>query len=166
MTQLTKGCVQRSPIIFRPGLRLALAVGLAAVFFLSTSWATKVENIAADSEQKKITMEEQWGVKVESLRTSANGHLIDFRYRIIDPDKAMPLVDRKNKPYLIDQASGKVLAVPNTAKVGPLRTSVRNGKPKQDRVYFALFGNQGLVKPGALVTVVIGDFRAENIVVQ
>lgn len=145
---------------------LVLAVTLAVVFFLSTSWATKVENIPAESEQKKITMEEQWGVKVESLRTSANGHMLDFRYRIMDPDKAMPLVDRGNKPYLIDQASGKVLAVPNTAKVGPLRATVRNGKPKQDRVYFVLFGNQGLVKPGALVTVVIGDFRAENIVVQ
>jgi hypothetical protein len=159
-------------IIFHPGKNcrsgfgLLLAVCLGAAFLLSAGCATKAENNVAGIEQEKINMEEQWGVKVESLRTSANGHLLDFRYRIKDPDKAVPLVDRRNKPYLIDQASGKVLAVPNTAKVGPLRSSVRYGKPKQDRVYFVLFGNPGLVKPGDQVTVVIGDFRAENLTVE
>lgn len=154
---------------FRPTIPLALAVTLAILLFVSamaTSWAAAVADPAAGSEQGTLSMEEQWGVTVESLRTSANGHLLDFRYRIKDADKALPLVDRTNKAYLIDQASGKVLAVPNTAKVGPLRQTVRYGKPKEDRVYFVLFGNPGLIKPGAMVTVVIGDFRAENVVVQ
>ena len=162
----------RKGIIFHPGnnccsgFGLLLAVCLSVVFLLSAGCATKAANNAANMEQEKINMEEQWGVTVESLRTSANGHLIDFRYRIKDPDKAVPLVDRRNKPYLIDQASGKVLAVPNTAKVGPLRSSVRYGKPKQDRVYFVLVGNPGVVKPGDQVTVVIGDFWAENLTVE
>ena len=150
----------------RSGFGFLLTVCLGAVFLLSAGCAQKTANSVASIEQEKISMEEQWGVKVESLRTSANGHLLDFRYRIKDPDKAVPLVDRRNKPYLIDQASGKVLAVPNTAKVGPLRSSVRHGKPKEDRVYFVLFGNPGLVKPGDQVTVVIGDFRAENLTVE
>jgi len=142
------------------------ALCIAAILSLANSWATT--NVAAGKNviQQKLAIEEQWGVTIESLRTSANGHLLDFRYRIKDPDKAMPLVDRRNKAYLVDQASGKVLEVPNTAKVGPLRATVRYGKPKQDRVYFVLFGNPGLIKAGDQVTVVIGDFRAENIVVQ
>ena len=114
----------------------------------------------------KMSIEEQWGVKVESLRISAAGNLLDFRYRIIDPEKASYLVDRRNKPYLIDQTSGKVLSVPTTAKVGPLRQTVRYGLPKKDRVYFILFGNHHIIKPGNKVTVVIGDFRAENLVVE
>lgn len=150
----------------RSGLVLVLAAALAVLCLQSTGWAAQAEPTKKMLEQQNLILERQWGVTVESLRTSANGHLIDFRYRIKDADKAMPLVDRRHKPYLIDQESGKVLAVPNTAKIGPLRQSVRHGKPKEDRVYFVLFGNPGLVKSGDLVTVVIGDFRAENIVVQ
>ena len=152
--------------LFRPCLIFLLALGFILTLFLSSGGATKVDNTLTNSEQKKATVEEQWGVKIESLRSSANGHLVDFRYRVKDADKAVHLVDRRNKAYLIDQASGKVLSVPNTAKVGPMRSSVRYGKPKEDRVYFVLFGNSGLVKPGDQVTVVIGDFKAENLVVQ
>ena len=152
---------------YRSGFKLVLLVGLGTVFLLSVGCNAKAKNIAATIEQKNINMEEEWGVKVESLRISGAGNLVDFRYRIKDPDKAIPLVDRKNKPYLIDLASGKVIAVPNTAKVGPLRQTVRYGKPKDERVYFVLFGNPGgLVQPGDQVTVVIGDFRAENLVVE
>jgi hypothetical protein len=113
-----------------------------------------------------MTIEEQWGVKFESLRTSANGNLLDFRYRIIDPEKASYLVDRRNKAYMIDQSSGKVLSVPTTAKVGPLRQTVRYGLPKADKIYFILFGNHGLIKPGDKVSVVIGDFKLENLTVE
>jgi hypothetical protein len=119
------------------------------------------------SGKKNINIEEQWGVKVESIRTTAAGNLLDFRYRIIDSNKALPLVERKNKPYLIDQESGKSLGVPTGAKVGPLRQTVRYGLPKEDRVYFVLFGNPGgFVKPGKKVTVVIGNFRVEDLVVE
>ena len=166
MKKTLRNAIHRAGKVFSPGLAIGMAVTVAALFFLSTGWAATGAAPAANSSQGKLTMEEQWGVTVESLRTSANGHLLDFRYRIKDADKALPLVDRRNKAYLIDQATGKVLAVPDTAKVGPLRQTVRYGKPKEDRVYFVLFGNPGMVKTGDLVTVVIGDFRAENIVVQ
>lgn len=147
--------------------RIALATGLAALLLLAVGCAQKMEKSAAESERQSASMEERWGVEVESIRTSAAGNLIDFRYRIKDADKALYLVERGNKPYLIDESTGKVLAVPNTAKVGPLRQTVRFGKPKEDRVYFVLFGNPGgFVKPGSQVTVVIGDFRAENLIVE
>lgn len=140
---------------------------LGMIFLFSSGYAQQAEKTPENSEQKSISLEEQWGVQVESLRYSANGHLLDFRYRIKNPDKAAYLVDRTNRAYLVDQASGKVLAVPNTAKVGPMRQTVRYGKPKMDRVYFVLFGNPGgMVKTGDKVTVVIGDFKAENLVVQ
>ncbi len=64
----------------------------------------------------------------------------------------------------VHQSSGKVLVVPSTAKLGPLRNSYT---PKEGRIYWMFFGNAGdLVKSGDKVTVAIGDFRAENIVVQ
>ncbi|MDW7773934.1 MAG: hypothetical protein SCH71_13685 [Desulfobulbaceae bacterium] len=164
MRKIITCCLRKT---FRPGSGLLPAVILGVVFFLSPGYAQQSEKTGAGIEQKKPSLADQWGIQVESLRSSANGHLLDFRYRVKDPDKATYLVDRRNKPYLIDQASGKVLAVPNTAKVGPMRQTVRSGKPKEDRVYFVLFGNPGgMVKPGSQVTVVIGDFKAEDIVVQ
>jgi hypothetical protein len=107
---------------------------------------------------------EQWGVEITSVRMTAAGHMIDFRYRVLDAQKAGPLFKRENKPYLIDEASQKVLSVPQTAKVGPLRTS---GDIQEGRIYWMFFGNtSGLVKSGSKVTVGIGDFRAENLIVQ
>ncbi|MDY0350293.1 MAG: hypothetical protein RBR09_03480 [Desulfobulbaceae bacterium] len=109
-------------------------------------------------------LKEQWGIEVTSLAMSAGGHMVDFRFRVLDSEKAASLFKRANKPYLIDQASGQVLAVPRTAKIGPLRSS---DPPREDRIYWMFFGTvPGLVKTGSLVTVVIGDFRAENLVVQ
>ena len=143
--------------VFCIGMTLMLTVGIRA--------RAQNESPLAD-QPKKISLEEQWGVKIESLRISAAGNLVDFRFRIIDPEKASYLVDRKNKAYMIDQSSGKVLSVPTTAKVGPLRQTVRYGLPKADRVYFILFGNPHVLKSGDKATVVIGDFRAENIVIE
>jgi hypothetical protein len=109
-------------------------------------------------------LKEKWGIEITNLRMTAAGHMVDFRYRVLDADKAETLFIRANKPYLIDQKTEKVLTVPVTAKIGPLRNS---DKPKQDRIYWMFFGNNnGLVHAGSKVTVVIGDFRAENLVVQ
>jgi hypothetical protein len=90
--------------------------------------------------------------------------MVDFRYKVLDAEKAAALFSKKTKPYLIHQKTGKVLAVPRTAKVGPLMSSYH---PKQDRIYWMFFGNQTrLVQKGDKVTVVIGDFKAENLIVE
>ena len=122
--------------------------------------------VAVGPTQKSVEedLKEKWGIEVTQLFLTAAGHMIDFRYRVLDAKKAETLFVRANKPYLIDQKSEKVLAVPNTGKIGPLRTS---DMPKEGRIYWMFFGNsQGLVQSGDKVTVVIGDFRAENLVVQ
>jgi hypothetical protein len=91
--------------------------------------------------------------------------MIDFRYRVLDPDKAAMLGDRRYAPCLIDQASGTRLRVPNTPKLGPLRQSAT--RLEAGKIYFMLFANSGLlVKSGSKVTIVIGDFRAEDLTVE
>lgn len=111
--------------------------------------------------------EQSWGIKIEGMRLSAGGYMLDFRYRILDPDKASPLVDPKKKPFLTDQLTGAKFVVPAPAKVGSLRATANNGKPVAGRTYFVIFSNPGMfVKAGNRVTVEIGDFRAENLVVE
>ena len=117
--------------------------------------------------RKPVTMEEKYGVSVEGVRVTAAGYMLDFRYRIRDPHKAKPLVDRNNKAFLIDEKNGLTYGVPNTAKVGPLRNTTRFAEPKLDRTYFVLFGNPGKgIQPGDKVRIEIGQFRTDPIVVQ
>ena len=90
--------------------------------------------------------------------------MIDYRYRVLDAQKATDLFKRQIKPHLIHQKTGKVLAVPETAKLGPLRNS---NIPKDGKIYWMFFGNAGdLVQSNDKVTVVIGEFRVEDLVVE
>ena len=106
-----------------------------------------------------------WGVKVVTVQQSAAGYMLDFRYRVLDKEKALPILSRGDIPYLVHQKTGARLMVPSSPKIGPLRQTALEAK--QGKVYFILFANPGkMVSPGDRVTVVIGDFRAEDIVVQ
>jgi len=105
-----------------------------------------------------------WGVEIAGVRRVSSGYLLEFRYRVIDPEKAKPLTEKAARPYLHDEASGATLAVPALEKIGEVR---QTAKPVADRVYYMIFGNPGqLVKPGNRVSVVIGKFRVDGLIVQ
>jgi len=117
-----------------------------------------------EAEAKAIEIATQWGIEITSIHLTANDHMIDYRYRVLDAEKAADLFKRQIKPQLIHQETGKVLAVPETAKLGPLRNS---NTPQEGRIYWMFFGNGGkLVQAGDKITVVIGDFRVEDLVVN
>lgn len=147
-----------------------LAVMAAAALYLAGCSALPVNKgaapapLAAAAQGRSI--EQDWGVKIEGMRLTAGGYMLDFRYRITDPDKAAPILDPAKKPHLIDQATGAMFIVPAPSKVGSLRPTA-NGSPIEGRTYFVIFSNPGMfVKAGNKVTVEIGDFRAENLVVE
>lgn len=127
-----------------------------------TNSATSLEPLQSTQTFKK-QLSDQWGIELTALRMTAADRMIDFRYRVLDKEKAAPLHKRKTKPYLIHGSSGKVLEVPNTAKVGSLRNS---NMPQQGRIYWMFFGNNGVVKSGDKVSVVIGDFREDGLTVE
>jgi hypothetical protein len=106
----------------------------------------------------------KWGVDVVGVRLVSSGAMLRFSYRVIDPEKAQPLNDKRWNPYLVDEATGVKLGVPEMEKVGKLR---QTGPAEEGRVYWMVFGNPGdLVKHGDRVDVVIGNFRADGIVVE
>ena len=126
--------------------------------------ASKTE-LPATGVVEEQSMGQQWGVEVERIRLTAAGHMVDFRFRVIDPEKAAYLLKRQNKAYLTDQATGTKLLVPNIGKVGSLRQTTL--QPEAGNIYFILFSNTGgLVKSGGRVSVFIGDFKAENLAVE
>ncbi len=116
------------------------------------------------SASQNLYYKRNWGVEVIGVHPVSSGYMLEFRYRIVDPVKAKSLNDMESKAYIIDEVSGTRLAVPAMENVGELRTG---DSPKADRTYFMIFGNPGrLVKPGGRVSVVIGNFRVEGLVVN
>ena len=106
----------------------------------------------------------RWGVDVVGVRRVASGSMLRFDYRVLDPARAAALTDRKARPYLVDEATRTALAVPALENVGELR---QVAPLQRGRTYFALFGNPGgLVRRGGRVTLVVGNVRAEGLVVQ
>ena len=105
-----------------------------------------------------------WGVDSLSVKWAESGEVIRFSYRVLDPNKARPLNDKKLAPGLIDPEAGVQLVVPSLEKVGQLRQS---GTPEPGRSYWMAFSNKGrFVKRGDRVDVVIGSFRAQGLVVD
>ena len=93
-----------------------------------------------------------------------SGEIIKFTYRVLDADKAKPLNDKKAVPALYDVAAGVQLVVPTLEKVGQLRQS---STPIEGKAYWMAFSNKGRrVRPGDRVSVVIGQFRADGLVVE
>ena len=108
---------------------------------------------------------ERYGINPVSLRVSAAGNLLDFRYRVMDPEKAREITARAAKPFLVDRATGIRLTVPTMAYVGALRQSA--ALPEKGKVYFVLFGNPGrAVKAGSVVDIVFGDAQIKDVSVQ
>ena len=116
------------------------------------------------SRRAEMYYEGVWGVSELHVKATESGELIRFNYRVLDPSKAVALNDKKAEPELIDPEAGVKLVVPQMEKVGKLRQS---STPKVGMNYWMAFSNPTLVvKRGHRVDVVIGQFRANNLIVE
>lgn len=105
-----------------------------------------------------------WGVSELRLKTAESGQLIRFNYRILDPEKAAILNDKRVEPKLYDSQAQVMLVVPQMEKIGKLRQS---STPKAGMTYWMAFSNPTLaVKRGHRVDIVIGNFRANGLLVE
>jgi hypothetical protein len=154
-----------------------LAGGLALIAISAPdAWAEEVPDqatvaVASASSAERIRhprektyMKRRWGVEVLFVRQTSAGYMLEFRYKVLDADKAAPLFERQTKPMLTHVETGARMIVPTPAKTGALRNS---NAPLEDHTYWMFFANPGkLVKPGEHVNIEIGDFLAERLVVR
>jgi hypothetical protein len=116
------------------------------------------------SEQAERYYEGVWGIGELRVKSAESGELIRFNYRVVDPQKAAALNDKKAEPALFDSQAGVKLVVPQLEKVGKLRQS---STPKAGMTYWMAFSNPTFaVKRGHRVDVVIGSFHANGLVVE
>jgi hypothetical protein len=116
------------------------------------------------SKHAKNLYQTVWGVDNLKVSRTASGNLIRFSYRITDPDRAKVLVDKNATPHLIGQRTRAVLQIPVMDKIGQLR---QTGKAIVGQEYWMVFSNKGnLIKAGDRVDVLIGNFRADGLLVE
>jgi hypothetical protein len=109
--------------------------------------------------------ESAWGIDSLSVKWAESGEMVRFSWRVIDPQKAKPLNDKKVEPALEDPQAGVSLVVPSLEKVGQLRQATQN--VEAGKSYWMAFSNVGRrVKRGDRVNVVVGNFRAQGLVVE
>jgi len=105
-----------------------------------------------------------WGLDSLSVKAVESGALIRFSYRVLDPEKAKTLNDKKIDAFLDSPSENVRLSIPSLEKVGQLRqaTTEESGK-----AYWMAFSNpRRTVKRGDHVNVVIGKFHANGLIVE
>ena len=110
---------KRQSVLSKWGMVMGCLCVLLVAGQLAGCAASRISN-PANKPDPNDELEANWGVRVESIRLTAAGHMVDFRYRVIDPEKAATLTKRGREAFLVDEATGTKLPVPVT-KVGQLR---------------------------------------------
>ena len=126
-----------------------------------------VKEKSAESVKEKNagSVKERWGVDDFKVRLTSAGYMLDVRYRVFDKEKAKPLFSRKLRPFAIEEASNIKYGVPASPKVGFLRQAPSH--IKENKEYFLMIANPGKrLKPGDKLTLVIGDFRIEQLTIE
>jgi hypothetical protein len=156
---------------------LLLVVGGATAATLPTATGDAASASASASAPKKTPFRQQrestkaqnfyvsrWGIQDLRVRSTNSGNLIRFSYRVVNPELAQALNDKKNTAALLSPRARVVLQVPVMEKVGPLRQSMA---PEPGKEYWMVFSNKGnFVKPGDRVEVLIGSFHADGLMVE
>jgi hypothetical protein len=161
----------RSPPHCIAGSGLLRLVAAAAIILVGyTSQATTATQrhspylAAQHAASADINYALQWGVDSMQAHQTNAGNLIRFSYRVIDTNKAKVLIDKAAAPLMVSPKANVALQVPVMDKVGALRqsTELETGK-----TYWMVFSNKGgLVKPGDHVSVLVGKFRVDGLVVR
>jgi len=155
------GAAQESGALVAPPL---VSPGTEVAAHPATAAAGVVPSAKPLRAGQRELIEDRWGIRIEALRLTASGYMLDFRYTVLDPAKAEPLFARKFKPVLTDEKTGAVMAVPVPPKTGALRPS---NDPKEGRTYFMFFANPGrFIQKSNPVTVTIGEFSVTGLIVK
>src|SRR6267154_5892984 len=162
--------------------QLSDRIGLSALAVLLVACAAAGPSLAADATGGKVTAKKVspfrvanqttrateyyrtvWGVDHLAVEQTASGSLIRFKYRVVDPSLAKPLGAKETAPTLYNPRTHAALQIPVMDKVGQLRQS---GAAKAGDEYWMAFSNKGkLVRPGDRVSVRIGAFHADGLLV-
>jgi hypothetical protein len=135
---------------------LAVLMALMLCGFGSTVSATEFHD---------IDMLADWGIEPVHLRFTAGGYMIEFRYKVIDPEKATVLSANKIYPRLKAMKSKARLVVPYFPTTGFAKSNRKFLKAGKN--YVAMFSNENRhLLPGDEARVQIDDAQSAVMIVE
>lgn len=148
------------PYVVPLGLALVLALLMLALTRPPAPPSAPVGSLDEADLAQVAAVQETWGIRITLVAITGGGGMVDLRFQVIDPDKALGLLDPENFPALIDETSEQALT--KTAGHGGHSKSFKAG-----RTAYLLYENTGrLLRPGSRVTLQIGDVIVENVFVR
>jgi hypothetical protein len=138
----------------------AVLAGLSLLTYFLASAPAPVTSLSKVDAAQVTALQNTWGIDITNVGMIANGGLVDMRFQVVDPDKALGILDDDNYPVLIDEATGTPLFRP-TSHGG------HSGNFAAGRTYFFLYQNvNGLVKAGSRITIRFGDVTLEHVIIR
>ena len=159
---------------FRPPGRVRIAGFLAGVLIAAGIGALALWLPQRSSGQTSAEPPPQWrrpavsasglaersGVRLIRVAVTGGGGLLDLRYQVVDPNKAVAVHEARTPPAIIDERTGLVLD-------RLLMGHAHHGQLKPAVSYYLIFENTGnWVRRGSEVTVLLGDAQVEHVVVK
>lgn len=147
-----------------------LTLGILAVIVLSSvSYQLGVRGGSDHGEEHELpvhvisaqTLEEEYGIQVTLVAVTAAGGMVDVRYRVIDPEKAVKLVNPDDGGIM------PMIFVSGTDTMLMPDMHMRTQQLTADRTYFTLIPNtQNAVQRGSFVTVAFENVALEPVIAK
>jgi hypothetical protein len=151
----------RSPVIMRVVLPVLATIvivisGIFAYLYFGPGNASReAARVAAEQEQAMNAIADEWGIRFVHVAVLADGGLLEMRFQIVNPDRvALMFEDLEFVPWMIDEDTGTEIRLNNLPHSHDIPAGLNE---------FIIFRNiSGVVEPGDLLTLVVGELRLEH----
>ena len=148
---------------FLAGVLIAAGIGVLALWLPQRSSGQTSAEPPPQWQRPAVSasgLAERSGVRLVRVAVTGGGGLLDLRYQVVDPSKAVAVHEAKTPPAIIDERTGLVL---NRLLMG----HAHHGQLKAAVSYYLIFENTGnWVRRGSEITVLLGDAQVEHVIVK
>jgi hypothetical protein len=144
-------------------------LGLVAVFtgvLLVRNWRAESRSTpstvsAAPVMPSSAQIESKYGVRFLGVDITSAGGMIQVRYQVLDSAKTEAIHTAEATPHVIaaDGTDFNLPGMPGHSHIGPVKKAGTND-------YVLLANARGALKPGAIVTIKIGELELGNVPVS
>jgi hypothetical protein len=152
-------------------LRLAVPFILLSAVVAWMAYRANLPQPAAPGEAQampaSLEIENRFGVRFTQVGLTADGGMVDLRYQVLDPDKAMALMSMSMAEADTNPSAPRMIIEQDGTEIANSEVMSMKQLPEANSVQFILYANpRGLLKPGMQVTIVVGDLRLAHVPVR
>ena len=140
------------------GLTLGVLALVGGAAFAGWRWVAAQKEWEPGDMPSSAEIEEKFGVRFSYVAVTADGGMVELRYRVIDEGKAANFGHyTETSPMLVAEDSGKVVDV--------TIMGLHNHRVEPGRTYYVLYRNTGnAIQSHRPVTIAIGDMKLKHAV--